>query len=171
MNLFELQQWLAGLIASEPSAVTHGLVVYNPANSAAGTGVVIDDGNYPNLPGREAALSGKGVCFVIAEAEGKSIEDSSRKGSAWMRVGIRVAIEENITLNRSEAGTRISLDQWIEKIWKQVLGKSPYSTLEQSPPTWGLEPDGNAFTKLGTEGGTRRCILDFSIRYHIGPNA
>ncbi len=170
MTLSELQRWVAELIAGQADVAAQGLVIYNPANSAAGTGIILDDGNYPKVAGREEALSGtlsgKGVCFLVSEADGQSVEDVSKKGNAWIRVLIRVAIEENPRLNRSPAGTQISVDEWADKIWKRMLG-SPSSV----PPEYGIEPAGNAFARIGGENGVRRVILDFSIRYHIGPTS
>ncbi len=167
MNLSELQLYVAERIAAEPSAVANSLAIFNPANPSGPNGIVLDDGSYPNLPGREKAFERKGLCFVVSEVAGESIEDTSKRGGAWLRVGIRVAIEESVAINRSVVGTGISLDEWMDKVWKILLG-NPSPSL---PPEYGIEPSGNAFTKTGTENGVRRAILDFSIRYHIGPTS
>lgn len=114
MNLELLQSYVAGLLAAEP--------VFSAAGLAVGTGIILDDGTYPKIPGREAALRTLGLCLTVGDPD-YGMADSVRGGTSKVLCDLVVGIEENVKVNQSATGTGITFHKAIRLVIQSVIGR------------------------------------------------
>ncbi len=151
MNLEDLQSYVAGLLAAEP--------VFSAAGLAVGTGIILDDGTYPKVPGREEALRTLGLCITVGDPD-YGMADSVRGGTSKVLCDLVVGVEENVRVNQSATGTGIAFHAAIRKVIQRVSGKP--ADAEQN-----LQ---HAQTiNHGIENGVRLATVRFGIRQVFTP--
>jgi hypothetical protein len=138
--------------------------------SSSGVPVLLDDGTYPKVDGREEYLRTKGVCIIIMPIRFDELTDSVRSGFAAEEIILDVLIEENVKLNRSAAGTGVSCEKAIRLIREGISGRpnvsAPNSPNSDAPFTpfrydgfWGPE----------FNNGARQAAVFFRVKCFITP--
>lgn len=137
---------------------------------ASGVPVLLDDGEYPKVEGREQYLREKGLCIIVRPVQFDELGDSVRGGLAVEDVVIDVVIEENAKVNRSESGTGVILEKALRVIREGIVGR-PTVSAPNSPNTdapW--QPfiyDG--FWGPKTTNGIRQAVVSFRTKSFINP--
>jgi hypothetical protein len=126
--------------------------------------VLADDGTYPKTPDREKALRDTGLCLVVWQIESNGLEDHTSSGFASHSVYVPVVIEENVTVNRSDRGTKIIAEQALQYVLEACVGK-PKSPL----PKRSLTPMDPPFKNFGTANGIQRIVANLTLRTNINP--
>jgi len=123
MNLEDFQGYLANLLAECRDFRQEGLRIYDPENPQDGTGIFLDDGSFPKIPGIEAALRERGLIFAVSMPSLDDVEETSPNGLAKLRALVHVGIAENVKVNRGAKGTRIPLMKALRLVNEVVTGK------------------------------------------------
>lgn len=150
MNLWEIQPFVLDLLKASPRLQT--------------AVVLADDGTYPKTPERERALRDCGLCLIVWQIESDGLRDTSANGLASHDVYVPVVIEENVTVNRSEKGTRIIAEQALQYVFETCVGKPKPAMPHRAIVL--LDPP---FKNFGTVNGIQRIVANLSLRSHINP--
>lgn len=143
MNLEDIQATMVGWL----KAVTEFATVP----------IITDDGTYPKIPAREAALRSPGLCLIVSQVQSDGIVDVSAKGLAVQRVYLGVAIEENVQVNRATGGTLIPAEKALRLVQGAITGQP-----RTGVPNESFLPSEEPFTNLGVQAGLRRIVVNFT---------
>lgn len=137
---------------------------------AAGVPVLLDDGSYPKVEGREENLRTKGICITIMPIRFDELTDSTRSGVAVEEIILDVLIEESVKVNRAASGTGVSCEKAIRLIREGISGR-PNVTVPNQPntsaPFTPFRYDG--FWGPETNNGTRQAAVFFRVKSFITP--
>jgi hypothetical protein len=150
LNLWEIQPFIVGLLKA--SAKLSDAVV------------LADDGTYPKTPEREKALREPGLCLIVWQIESGGLHDHTSSGPASHDVYVPVVIEENVTANRSDNGTKITAEKALQYVFEICVGQP-----KPSLPNRSLVPMDPPFKNFGTVNGIQRIVANLSIRASIIP--
>jgi hypothetical protein len=150
MNLWEIQPFIVGLLKEN--------VLFQKAV------VLADDGTYPKTPEREKALRDCGLCLIVWQIESEGLQDTSATGLSSHDVYVPVIIEENVTVNRSNKGTKIIAEQALQYVLATCVGRP------KSAPNRCILPLDPPFKNFGTVNGIQRIVANLSMRAHIVPS-
>jgi hypothetical protein len=129
--------------------------------ASANIPVIVDDGSYPRLSEREAALAAPGVVIIVFPPQAKSIDgEISRSGVAKFHVGLHVAVEENKAANV----TGLDVQKVMRLVMDNVSGKPA-----TPPPGLGFIGDSPPFVTFPTTDGLRQGLVAFTTICFINP--
>lgn len=146
MNIEDVQPWVATLLAGQADL--------------AEVPILQDDGTYPKTPGREAALTGKGLVLVVWQIESDHLVDQTPKGAAIESVLVPVVIEENLAVNRAPGGTGVPAMKALRLVREALVGR-------RSEPSTILVPADPPFRNFGTVNGVHRIAVFFAVDLDI----
>jgi len=127
--------------------------------------VLIDDGSYPKVEGREGALRTGGLCIIVTPVHALGIVDAGRGGLTSMDVGFHVVIEENAKVNRAPStGTGVVCEQAVRLVMAGLVGKPTTSA-----PGKGFSLDDPPFEQFGTTNGVRQMVVNIVLRSFVHP--
>lgn len=150
MNLWEIQPFIVSLLKA--------------AEKLQGAVVLADDGTYPKTPDREKALREPGLCLVVWQIESDGLVDHGNTGLSSHDVYVPVVIEENVTANRSDTGTKILAEQALHYVLETCVGQP-----KPSLPNRCIVPMDPPFKNFGTVNGIQRIVANLGLRFHITP--
>lgn len=140
--------------------------------AAAGTPVLIDDGTYPKVDGREEYLRTVGLCIVVTPANAVGLIDQGKSGAASFDMGFHVIVEENVTVNRGTTGTGVVCEKAAGIVMEGLCGR-PNVSAPNSPntdaPFQPFRLDDPPLVNFGTTGGLRQTVINFLVRCFVTP--
>lgn len=131
----------------------------------SGVPVLLDDGNFATLAGREEAMRASTVpgekrglvlTVIMPETAGVTAQDRS---TVSLNVLLVVVVEENVTVNRGGGGFQWSAPRVVEALVQGLLGRSPVGRF--CPLALGEDPVIN----LGKSNGVLRMALVFRYQH------
>ena len=126
--------------------------------------VLIDDGSYPKVEGREEALRGGGLSIIVTPVHAHGIVDAGRGGLTSMDVGFHVVIAENAKVNRGDAGTGVVCEKAVRLVMAGLVGKP-----NTSAPGKPIALDDPPFEQFGTTNGVRQMVVNCVVRSFVNP--
>lgn len=152
MNVEDLQAQIAARIAGDVNL--------------AGITTIVDDGVYPLNPGREAALSDKGLVIIIWPTDCDSVLDSSPDGSFVYTAAAHLIVEENVSKNRATVGykTAVAVARLLGSRLAGSLGDDGPGGTNYNPSSV-LLPMDPWFKNFGITDGINRVVVSFSRRF------
>lgn len=152
MNLEDVQQSVSDLLGDIAEFDDKSVVV------------LIDDGTYPKLQGREAELQRKGLVLVVSTLfDPVIVGEQAKDGAGMLEVTLGVSVEEDVAINRGTTGTGISVEKAVRLIMSGCSGKP--ATIR--PPKYGFLLADPPFIEFGVEAGVRQMFVQFKIRVAV----
>jgi len=124
-----------------------------------GIPVLLEDGSYPRLSGREQAHRSPGVCLIVFPVESAIAETPTRGVPPVLLVDFAIVIEESRRTNRSNAGSGLVAEEIIRRVQQCLLApKTPAGHSE-----FRVAAD-EAFVALGMHDGVEQWVVNFEAR-------
>jgi hypothetical protein len=148
MKLSEVQRFVAERIAEHPEL--------SLARYAVGNGIVLDDGDYPQSPGREEALAKMGLVFFVWQIQSLGNISDQMNGTTVHEVSVPVVVE---AVRKNAAG--VAIEQAVEMCVDAVLGKGGRTPIRLASPS---------FQNMGLVNGVHRYAINFVVTLSFIPN-
>ena len=152
MKIDELQEYVQDLLEAHDKF------------SAVPVTVALDDGSYPKIPEREAALREKGLCLTVWRVESLGLKTASLSGVFGQFIHLVVVIEENSKVNRADGGTKITAETALTYVQEAITG-NPKGGAPNEP----ILPSETPFDHMGTVNGVRTIIVNFETTVKTNP--
>lgn len=131
------------------------LAALNASAALSAATKVLEDGSYPQTPGREQALESPGLLLIVWQPDSEGLRSVDNAGNVIHAASCHVVIEENQAVNRAVGGANIPIQQAVRLVMEAVTGAGNKAARKQLIP---LDPP---FKLFGKQNGVNRAAVGF----------